>query len=62
MTNQTNKGRESGRVAASGAIGGTGAKTGKKEHPLQNKRAILQGMVWHEILSGPLCKRRRNKQ
>ncbi|MBQ7360069.1 MAG: hypothetical protein IJW63_08245 [Lachnospiraceae bacterium] len=28
---------------------------------LFRNNTIAQGMVWHEILSGPLCKRRRNK-
>lgn len=62
MTNQISKDRKPTRAATYGAAGETMVKTGKKGHLMQDKRAIIQGMVWHEILSGPLCKRRRNKQ
>lgn len=32
-----------------------------KKKSVINTKDIVRGMMWHEILSDPLCKRRRNK-
>lgn len=34
---------------------------GKNVKDMDKRSALAQGMLWHEILSEPLCKRRRNK-
>lgn len=41
-------------------------KSGASKEPAHGNRLlrgsnVVQGMVWHEIFSEPLCKRRRNK-
>lgn len=68
MTSQTNN---LGVATREGCLGTEMEQKQKKSEREKNSNtfcrtlfkgnAIAQGMVWHEILSGPLCKRRRNK-
>ena len=36
-------------------------KTKPERRTMFNGNTIVQGIMWHEILSDPLCKRRRKK-
>lgn len=56
-----NKGAKQEAVVNLSAAKMNPEKKAASRNGLMSSTTLVQGMVWHEILSGPLCKRRRNK-
>ena len=56
--------QDSTKEVAAGGLEGQGINSVKGrsgKYPLLDGKTILQGIMWHEILSDPLCKRRRER-